>query len=161
MDVKNTFLTVPRGANVYCNAKCSVPPRQESVVLTHRLRGATELYAVAVYNPALSAARRGVCSSSTQHMQGARPCVWRCSPSLSPSLCSEVLPDVLLVLVPVLLVQLAQLALQLHDGSLDLVVLADQRHPAAERSKQASRSAAAPAVISNATASAPQRTPLI
>lgn len=81
--------------------------------------------------------------------------------SLPLSLCSEVLPDVLLVLVPVLLVQLAQLALQLHDGSLDLVVLADQRHPAAERSKQASRSVAAPEVISNAIALAPRRTPLI
>lgn len=44
----------------------------------------------------------------------------------------EVLPDVLLVLVALLLSELSYLVLQLHDGALDLVVLADQRHPAVE-----------------------------
>lgn len=44
----------------------------------------------------------------------------------------EVLPDVLLVLVSLLLSELRQFVLQLDDGSLDLIVLTDQRHPAVE-----------------------------
>lgn len=39
---------------------------------------------------------------------------------------SEVLSDVLLVLVSLLLSELADLVFQLDDGSLDLVVLTDQ-----------------------------------
>lgn len=42
----------------------------------------------------------------------------------------KVLPDVLLVLVSLLLSELGQFVLQLDDGSLDLIVLTDQRHPA-------------------------------
>lgn len=42
----------------------------------------------------------------------------------------EILPDVLLVLVPLLLSELSHFVLQLDDGPLDLVVLADQRYPA-------------------------------
>lgn len=44
----------------------------------------------------------------------------------------KVLPDVLLVLVSLLLPELGQFVLQLDDGSLDLIVLTDQRHPAVE-----------------------------
>lgn len=44
--------------------------------------------------------------------------------SVAPAL--EVLSDVLLVLVPLLLAQLTDLVLQLDNGSLQLVVLADQ-----------------------------------
>lgn len=44
----------------------------------------------------------------------------------------EVLPDVLLVLVPLLLSELSYFVLQLDDGPLDLIVLTDQRHPAVE-----------------------------
>lgn len=47
----------------------------------------------------------------------------------------EVLSDVLLVLVSLLLPHLADVVLQLHDGSLDLVVLTHQRHPAVELNK--------------------------
>lgn len=45
----------------------------------------------------------------------------------------EVLSDVLLVLVSLLLSELRQFVLQLDDGSLNLIVLTDQRHPAAEK----------------------------
>lgn len=44
----------------------------------------------------------------------------------------EVLADVLLVLVPLLLSEQSHFILQLDDGSLDLIVLTDQRHPAVE-----------------------------
>ena len=44
----------------------------------------------------------------------------------------EVLSDVLLILIPLLLPELIDFVLQLDDGPLDLVVLADQRHPAVE-----------------------------
>lgn len=47
----------------------------------------------------------------------------------------EILPDVFLVLVPLLLSELSYFVLQLDNGSLDLVVLTDQRHPAVENSR--------------------------
>lgn len=47
----------------------------------------------------------------------------------------EVLSDVLLVLISLLLPQLADVVLQLHDGSLDLVVLTHEGHPAVKFNK--------------------------
>lgn len=47
----------------------------------------------------------------------------------------EVLSDVLLVLFSLLLPQLVNVVLQLHDGSLDLVVLTHKGHPAVRFNK--------------------------
>lgn len=48
----------------------------------------------------------------------------------------EILSDVLLVLFSLLLPHLADVVLQLHDGSLDLVVLTHEGHPAIKVNKQ-------------------------
>lgn len=44
--------------------------------------------------------------------------------------CSKVLSNILLVLVALLLFHLRHFILQLHDGTLDFIVLTDKRHPA-------------------------------
>lgn len=59
-----------------------------------------------------------------------RPCesLGAHSSSLLPTP-SEVLADVFLVCLPVLLLDLIDLVLQLHDSPLNLIVLTHQRHP--------------------------------
>lgn len=47
----------------------------------------------------------------------------------------ELLSDVLLILLPLLLFQLSNLILQLHNGTLNLVVLTHERHPAVNQQK--------------------------
>lgn len=51
---------------------------------------------------------------------------WSAEGRMTATAPSEVLSDVLLVLVSLLLSELADLVFQLDDGSLDLVVLTDQ-----------------------------------